>query len=90
MADVRKLHTVAPPTAPEHVRADLIEKLERTLAEARAGEITELFMIVLHPDTDFSDRATPTENLTAWIGKLEIVKQRWINASLEYHSDEPR
>lgn len=88
MSEVRKLHAVAPPTATEIVRAKIIEILERTLQEAREGQVSELFMIVQHPDTDFSDRATPTENLTAWIGKLEIVKQRWIMASMEYQADE--
>lgn len=73
------LRLVTGPTASELVRADLVQLLERTLEEARRGEITELFMILRHPgDDEWSDRSTPTQGFAGWIGRLEITKQSWI------------
>lgn len=74
------LRVVTPQTAPEEIREKVVAELERALVEARAGEIDEIFMILRHPgDDQWSNRATPTMGLTAWIGKLEITKQAWID-----------
>lgn len=87
MADVRTLRAVQPPTAQAEIREQVVALLERTLAEAKAGEIDEVFMIIRHPGSDeWSDRATPTMGFTSWIGKLEIVKQTWIANFNERHA----
>jgi hypothetical protein len=75
---ITRLHIVAPPTTTEEIRAEVIAELERTLEDARRGDIDEIFMILKHPgDDEWSHRATPTQHLTAWIGKLEVTKLAW-------------
>jgi hypothetical protein len=72
---VTKLREVQPPTVSEEVRTTLIRELERTLAEARAGDISECMIVVQHADTAlWSDRSSLLTDLVKWAGRLEIVK----------------
>lgn len=77
--NVRSLHAVQPPTADEEAKAAAVELLKELLAEAERGEIVELAVIVMRPGEDeWADRATPTRNKSAWIGKLMIMMVGWI------------
>jgi hypothetical protein len=83
-AEITTLHAVKPITSTEAIRAEVIAMLEDALAEAKAGEIDELFMILKHPGGDeWSDRSTSTLNTTEWIGKLEVTKLSWSLKLLE-------
>lgn len=73
--NVHCLRAVQPPTVSEEVRTTLIRELERTLVEARAGDISECMIVVQHADkTLWSDRSSLLTDLVTWAGRLEIVK----------------
>lgn len=76
---VTPLRAVAPPTADEEARQEVIDMLEEALEEAKRGEITEIVMILKRPnDDEWDERATVTRFMSAWIGKLEMLKHDWI------------
>lgn len=68
------LKLVAPPTAEEVKRRDVIEFLRARLQEAEAGEIDEACLIVRRPDGKWRYDYTPLESIVEWIGRLETMK----------------
>jgi hypothetical protein len=76
VSDVAQL--VPKPTIRDEIREDIIATLRRTLAEAEAGEIIGLFMIKKGPSGHWSDSRSGVTEFSDFIGKIEIVKQDWI------------
>lgn len=77
--NIRTLHVVAPPSVPEEIRADVIRQLEKTLAEARRGEVAEVLLIIQRPDPEFwEQRSSDTQSILKWVGRLEVTKLDWI------------
>ena len=74
---------VTPPTAEDDVKASIIKLLETTLAEAKAGQLKSVVLIAAHIDDSWIDRASETTNFSIVIGRLEIMKQRWIKQYLD-------
>ena len=88
-AEITTLHPVKPVTTTDEIRAEVIDELERTLEEAKRGEIDELFMILKHPGrNEWSNRSTSTQNTTEWIVKLEVAKLSWSLKLLENDENE--
>lgn len=65
-------------TVPEDIRAGVIRELERTLEEAKRGEISEILMIIVHPNNEWSERSSDTTSILSWIGRLETTKADWL------------
>lgn len=80
---VRQLHAVAPVTVDAEIRAEVVEKLERALAMAKDGKVSEVLVIALHEDGDYTQLASHTQSLSQWIGLLEITKSDWIHQCRE-------
>jgi hypothetical protein len=77
--NILPLHAVRPPTVAEDIKESLVALLERTLAEAKAGDITEICMLVQHADPlEWSDRSSMTQSIMTWVGRLETTKLDWI------------
>ena len=72
------LSLVVPPTASDEVRESVVKLLKETLADAEAGKIDTVIMILGHPDTEWSDRVSGTNRFSEAVGRLEITKQEWI------------
>jgi hypothetical protein len=60
------------------LNADVIETLERALAEARKGEICSIVLIASHAREGWSHEQSGVMDFAATIGRLEIVKTEWI------------
>ena len=70
---------VQKPTVTEEIRSNVVNILRETLEQAERGEIDTVIMILHHPDGDWTDRASSTEIFSDSIGRLEILKQKWIS-----------
>jgi hypothetical protein len=77
---------VTPPTAEDDVKASIIKLLETTLTEAKAGELRSIIIIAAHINNGWIDRASETLIFSEVIGRLEIMKQRWVKQYLENNS----
>ena len=85
---VHKLHTVAPLTAKEELRAEVIALLRDALEQAEAGDVDEVLILMRHPgDDEWSNLASETLGFAAWIGRIEITKLDWIEQYREHHRD---
>lgn len=78
---------VSKPTAAEEVRTSVIDVLRETLAQAEAGEIDSVAMILGHPDDTWSDRYSGVLNFSSVIGRIEILKLKWIRQHTEYNGE---
>lgn len=81
--NVRHLRISKKKTPLEESRADVVQMLEETLAEARRGEIDEIVILgkcaqLPGGDDEWLERASATQNMRAWIGALEMMKADWI------------
>lgn len=82
------LRFVPRPSADKEAREEVIEMLEEALEEAKRGEIVEIVMILKRPEEDvWDERATVTRFMSAWIGKLEMLKHNWITQNREYNDE---
>lgn len=78
-----KVATLAPkPNVREEFRLASIEILRDRLAQAEAGDVASVVVIVKHMDGTWSDDRAGTDTFPEAIGRLEIVKQAWINSYL--------
>ena len=68
------------PSAADEIRAELVRMAEELLAEIKAGEITEMLMIVKHPDSKWSNRWSGSLDYPRTIGELEITKYEMISS----------
>lgn len=75
---VRQLHAVAPLTVSDTIRAEVVAKLERALVTAKAGGISEIVILALHPDDEYSQLTSSTMSMTRWIGIMTITMSDWI------------
>lgn len=67
------------PTAPDDIRAQVIAHLKEALAEAEAGNVDEILIIMRHPgDDQWTNLATETQSFAKWIGYLTITSADWI------------
>lgn len=66
------------PSASETIKAELLTIAEQFLAEVRAGEVTEVVMIIKHPTTQWSNRWSGSLDYPRTIGELEITKHEMI------------
>lgn len=69
---------VTKPTAAAEVQESVVRLLRDTLAEAEAGKITTVIIIIAHADGQWTDRCSDTEHFSDAIGRIEITKQEWI------------
>ena len=69
------VHLAPPPTIENEVRDSVVGLLERALEEARAGNISSVVVIALHPNGEWSDWQSGTQQVSEMIGRLEIAKQ---------------
>lgn len=74
--NITRLHEVAPPRVPDTIREQLIKDVEELLQEARAGEISEMIVLVQHSNPEqWSERKSAANTpISTWIGRLEIFK----------------
>jgi hypothetical protein len=79
---------VTKPTASDEVRKSVVDLLRDTLAEAESGNIVTLVMIIGHPDNQWSNRSSVTQNTSEMIGRLEITKQSILTEFLKNDRDE--
>jgi hypothetical protein len=75
---VRQLHAVAPIRVSDEIRAEVVAKLERALTTAKAGDISEIVILALHPDDEYSQLTSSTMSMTRWIGIMTITVSDWI------------
>jgi hypothetical protein len=72
---ITKLHAVPPVTTAEEIRSSLVFELERALAEAKAGDISEIILIIQHADPAvWSDRSCKLTDLLKWAARVEVTK----------------
>lgn len=75
--------TLAPkPTVEDEVRASVVELLSVRLAEAKAGDISTVVIITRSASGEWDDCASNTEHFSESVGRLEIIKHRWIEKYL--------
>lgn len=67
------------PTIAHEVRESVISLLEKALSEARASNVSSVLIIALHPNGEWSDWQSSTEQVSEMIGRLEIAKQKRIS-----------
>jgi hypothetical protein len=76
--------SIAPkPTVLDKIKQDIVETLREALAEAEKGEICSMLLIMKHNDNSWSDERSGSMDFPDAIGRLEIVKQNWIQAYLQ-------
>lgn len=73
---------VPTPTAAEKYKKACVEILRERLAQAEAGDIESLVLIVKHADGTWSDDRSGVDGFPEAIGRLEITKHAWITAFL--------
>src|ERR1039458_1287124 len=83
MVDPTPLRTAPVPRASEKTRAEVITLLKEALADAEAGAVEEVFIIMKRikgnePGLDWSVLATPSESISEWVGFLERAKFDWL------------
>lgn len=71
----------------QKVNESTIRILEGILAEARSGEVVEVFIIGKGPG-GWRELASPTTGFCEWIGRLEIQKASWIKHFFEHEENE--
>lgn len=73
---------VTKPTAKDEIRDSIVRDLRGVLAQAEAGDIEAVIMLVLHPNGEWSGNDIATTRFSETIGRIEIVKQKWISQYL--------
>ena len=71
------------PTVDDEVRTSVVKALRETLQQAERGEINTILMVIGHPDDTWTDRASETLNFSSMIGRIEILKAKWIALYME-------
>lgn len=79
MNSVVKFGVVPKASVSDEIKAEVIEKLKRALAEAESGQVDEILIIMQHPGEDYTQLATCTQSLSKWIGYLTITIDDWID-----------
>lgn len=74
---------VPTPTAAEIFRTACVDILRERLAQAEAGDIDSVVLIVKHADGTWSDDRSGVDGFPEAIGRLEITKQAWVRAYLD-------
>lgn len=77
---------VTDPTTDEIVKESVVRLLKDALAMAEAGRVDSLIVILGHPDETWTDMAAETGKFSQAVGRLEILKVKWINRYLEDES----
>lgn len=76
--NIQGIGVVHKPRASELIRAQVIAQLRSALALAEQGQVSGLVLLLDHPDNTWSESVSGTESFSASIGRMEIVKARWI------------
>jgi hypothetical protein len=71
------------PTASDEMRQAAVEVLREALGKAEAGNVDACLVILRHPGGRWSDERSGCMDFPEMVGRLEIVKQAWINAYLK-------
>jgi len=74
---------VTKPTVTEEARRESVEKLRELLTEAERGDIAELYVLIKHPNGNWSSVRSSSINEPELIGRFEIAKWNSIKAYLE-------
>ena len=76
------LSVVGKPSVSDEIKSECANILRRALALAEAGDLTAVLVIVKHAGDTWSDERSGAMNFPDAVGRLEIVKQAWINSYL--------
>jgi hypothetical protein len=84
MDNIHQLRVAKRMTPLEEIRLDVISLLEKTLVEAKAGEIDEVVILTkcseaAAHDDEWVERASATMHFRAWIGAIELLKASWVS-----------
>ena len=85
---MKPIALVTKPSATDEVRESILRVLRETLAEAEAGNIDTVIMILGHPNGEWTDRTSGTNRFSDAIGRLEITKADWIKGHLARRDNE--
>jgi hypothetical protein len=66
-------------TVDKEIKSRLVDMLKATLAEAEAGDIGGIFMIVERPDQMWTERWDGTCKLSEMLGRVDIIKHKIIH-----------
>lgn len=84
--NIHRLRVAKKVTPVEEIRAEVVALLERTLAEAKRGEIDEIVILAKcgpvrgvgeTDDCEWIERATATLHMRAWLGALVVLLSDW-------------
>lgn len=80
------LSLVPKATAADEVQESVIALLENALSEARAGNVCSIVIIATHPNGEWSDWQSATDQMPEVVGRLEMAKQKRISRAI-MHED---
>ena len=74
---------VTKPTAADEAKRETVELLRELLAEAESGGISEIYVIMRHPDASWSSKRSTRTDIPALVGRLELAKHSTMTKYLE-------
>lgn len=80
---MNNIKPIGRPHIDEQIKEDILISLNETIEAVEAGHVSELLIIVRGPDGTWSKATHRVEEFSSWIGRLEIVKQEWIEEYLK-------
>lgn len=69
---------VTPPTAQENVQKTIVDTLKSALAEAEAGQLTDICLVIGYVNGEWACASSDTLEFTRLIGRLTILQHEWI------------
>lgn len=76
------LSVVPKKTVTEEQQESVMRAIHGIMADAERGDVETVIVIARHADGNWTDRASTTHHYSDCIGRLEILKQTWINQYL--------
>jgi hypothetical protein len=73
----RIIALATPPTVDDQIREAAVQLLESALAQARAGKVEGVILILKYNDNEWSNFATGIKGFSDAMGYLEITKLQW-------------
>ncbi len=72
------------PLVIDEVRESVTRLLREALEKAEAGKVDCVIIILGHPDGTWTDLASETVEFSKAVGRLEILKHKWIARFVEH------
>lgn len=76
---VTRLHPVGATRVSADAKARVVAELELALKEAREGKITEILLVLKHPNTEWSVRSNDLGSMLEWVGRVSLIKRDMMN-----------